>query len=135
MRVHGGPKQEPPLTRTEMAFPYTADDWWSAPASFEAIAAGAVYMRREAARTAPQWEYDAFTPVCFWLRGDTDGDCRSVIEPNGAYRPINSRTCRWSRHWFGSAAEIRKSLTPSRPPRLVTPNSSMGSSIRTWRAP
>jgi hypothetical protein len=50
------------------------------------MAEGGRYMRDAAKRMAPEVNCDLFTPICWWFRGDCDGDHRTVQDANSAYR-------------------------------------------------
>jgi hypothetical protein len=87
VRRYWGPDPEPPITRSESLVHPTEDERWTVPASFFAMGEGARYMREAARLLAPEVECDLFTPVCWWFRGDCDGDFRSVADAtNPAYR-------------------------------------------------
>jgi len=86
-RRYWGPDSAPPITRSESLVHPTEDERWTVPASFFAMGEGARYMREAALLLAPDVECDLFTPVCWWFRGDCDGDFRSVADAtNPAYR-------------------------------------------------
>jgi hypothetical protein len=88
VRRYWGPGWPPPLTRSEAAIAFSTDDRWSVGAHYRAMALGAQIMREQARRLAPQVATDLFTPAVWIFCGEGDGDHRSLMDVNAAYRTI-----------------------------------------------
>jgi hypothetical protein len=86
IRHYWGPQAVPPLTRSETAIPLSADDRWSVEANYRALALAAEEMRREARRIAPGLVTELHTPAVWVFRRECDGDHRSLMDVNAAYR-------------------------------------------------
>jgi hypothetical protein len=85
LRRYWGPGP-PPLTRSEAAIMLSPDDRWSVGANYRAMALAAEVMREEGRRLEPSAATDLFTPAAWIFCREGDGDHRSLLDSNAAYR-------------------------------------------------
>jgi hypothetical protein len=86
VRRYWGPGSTPPLTRSEASIVLSPDDRWSVGANYRAMALAAEMMREEGRRLAPDVATDLFTPAVWVFCREGDGDHRSLLDSNAAYR-------------------------------------------------